>query len=186
MKPILARTHAAALAGISAHVIAVETHVGPGLVSFNLVGMPDASVRESRDRVRAALQSCGIDWFEHRVTINLSPAGIPKMGSAFDLAIAVGLLTARRVLSAGSVDGTVFMAELGLDGSLRPIRGILPAVIGVRREGLKRVVVAEESLAEAQLLPGVRSSGSVTYATLSRTSAGAYWKDYRNFRPFFE
>lgn len=159
MKPILARTHAAALAGISAHVIAVETHVGPGLVSFNLVGMPDASVRESRDRVRAALQSCGIDWFEHRVTINLSPAGIPKMGSAFDLAIAVGLLTARRVLSAGSVDGTVFMSELGLDGSLRPIRGILPAVIGVRREGLKRVVVAEESLAEAQLLPGVEVLG---------------------------
>lgn len=159
MRPILVRTHAVALTGISAHVIAVETHVGPGLVSFNLVGMPDASVRESRDRVRAALQSCGIDWFEHRVTINLSPAGIPKMGSAFDLAIAVGLLTARSVLSAGAVDGTVFMAELGLDGALRPIRGILPAVIGVRRAGHKRVIVAEESLAEAQLLPGVEVLG---------------------------
>ena len=122
MRPILVRTHAVAWSGITAHIIAVETHVGSGLVSFNLVGMPDASVRESRDRVRAALQSCGVDWFEHRVTVNLSPAGIPKAGSAFDLAIAVGLLAARGVVSPKAVDGAVFMAELGLDGSLRPIR----------------------------------------------------------------
>lgn len=159
MRPILVRTHAVAWSGITAHIIAVETHVGSGLVSFNLVGMPDASVRESRDRVRAALQSCGVDWFEHRVTVNLSPAGIPKAGSAFDLAIAVGLLAARGVVSPKAVDGAVFMAELGLDGSLRPIRGVLPAVVGARREGMAQVVVAEDSLAEARLLPGVEVLG---------------------------
>ncbi|MDO5034182.1 MAG: YifB family Mg chelatase-like AAA ATPase [Actinomycetaceae bacterium] len=159
MKPILVRTHAVALTGITANIISVETHVGSGLVSFNLVGMPDASVRESRDRVRAAMQSCGIDWFEHRVTVNLSPAGIPKAGSAFDLAIAVGLLAARGVLPPSVVDGTVFTAELGLDGSLRPIRGILSSVLGAKREGMKQVVVSDRSLAEAQLVPGVEILG---------------------------
>lgn len=159
MKPILVRTYAVALTGIAAHIISVETHVASGLVSFNLTGMPDASVRESRDRVRAALQSCGIDWFEHRVTVNLSPARIPKMGSSFDLAIAVGLLSARGVVSASAIDGCVFIAEVGLDGALRPIRGVLPAVIGAANEGMKKVVVAADSMDEAALVPGIEVVG---------------------------
>lgn len=177
MKPILVRTYAVALTGITAHIIAVETHVGSGLVSFNLVGMPDASVRESRDRVRAAMQSCGIEWFEHRVTVNLSPASIPKVGAAFDLAIAVGLLAARGVVAATAVDGIVFTAELGLDGSLLPTRGVLSAVIGARREGMKQVVVADDSLAEAQLVEGIPVLGFSHLAALvshfgGRMSAG--------------
>ncbi|MDO5722242.1 MAG: ATP-binding protein [Actinomycetaceae bacterium] len=96
MDTVLVTTNAVALVGIEAHVIRVETHVGPGMVVFNVVGLPDTSVRESKDRVRAALQSCAVEWFAKRVTVNLSPADLPKAGAVFDLAIAMGLLGAAR------------------------------------------------------------------------------------------
>ncbi|MDO5728724.1 MAG: YifB family Mg chelatase-like AAA ATPase [Actinomycetaceae bacterium] len=159
MSTILVRTLAVALTGIDAHIVSVETHVGTGVVSFKLVGLPDASVKEARERVRAALQSCGVDWFERRVTVNLSPAGIPKMGSAFDLAIAVGMLCARNYLTPDAIADTVFIAELGLDGSLRPVRGILPAVIGAAKAGIERVIVAASSTEEAALVPGITVHG---------------------------
>lgn len=159
MNTILVRTLAVALTGIDAHIVSVETHVGTGVVSFKLVGLPDASVKEARERVRAALQSCGVDWFERRVTVNLSPAGIPKMGSAFDLAIAVGMLCARNYLAPDAITNTVFIAELGLDGSLRPVRGILPAVIGAAKAGVERVIVAASAREEAALVPGISVHG---------------------------
>ncbi len=156
METFLVTTHAVSLVGLEPYVIRVETHVGPGLVVFTVVGLPDASVRESKDRVRAALQSCGVDWFDRRVTVNLSPADIPKAGPVFDLAIAMGLLAARGIVAGDDLAGIVFIAELGLDGQLRAVRGVVPAVLGAVRAGFNKVVVAEANYAEASLVPGAQ------------------------------
>lgn len=156
MQTLLVTTHAVSLVGLEPYVIRVETHVGPGLVVFTVVGLPDASVRESKDRVRAALQSCGVEWFDRRVTVSLSPAGIPKAGPVFDLAIAMGLLAARGIVNAADLAGTVFIAELGLDGQLRAARGVVPAVLGAVRAGFNKVVVAAANHAEAALVPGAQ------------------------------
>lgn len=149
----LTTTRAVALNGLEANVVDVETHVGNGLVLFTIVGLPDATVRESKERVRAALQSCGVDWFSQRVTVNLSPADIPKAGSAFDLAIAMGLMGARRMVLPERISDIVFIAELGLDGTLRAVRGVLPAVMGAVKAGFRSVVVSADNEAEAALVP---------------------------------
>lgn len=156
MHTTIVRTHAIAIVGLTGNIIDVETHIAPGLVAFNLVGLPDAGVKESKERVRAALQTCGYKWIEHRVTVNLSPATVPKMGSGFDLAIAIGLLSAQKYLPDTQLDDTIFLAELGLDGTLQPIRGILPAVLTARKHGFKKVVVPASQETEAQLVPGIQ------------------------------
>jgi magnesium chelatase family protein len=118
----------AVLIGAAGQPITVEVHVGQGLPGFNIVGLPDESIREARDRVRAAVMSSGHDWPRHRVTISLAPSQDRKTGSGFDLAIAVGVLVATEVLTRESVEGLAFIGELGLDGSIRPVRGVAPMV----------------------------------------------------------
>ena len=112
--------------------------MGRGLVTFTLVGLPDASLREARDRVRSALQACELEVLDRHVTVGLSPAGLPKSGSGFDFAIAVSILLASSKIRAQGVAGEVFIGELGLDGSLHTIPGVLPAVIAARRAGIHR------------------------------------------------
>ncbi|NKY41284.1 magnesium chelatase domain-containing protein, partial [Cellulomonas septica] len=124
----LGRTLAVALVGLAAHVVDVEAHLAPSLPAFTLVGLPDASLAEARDRVRAAVTSSGLAWPNRRITVNLSPATLPKSGSAFDLAIAVATLAGAGLVDADRVHGVVHVGELGLDGRLRPVRGVLPAV----------------------------------------------------------
>lgn len=153
MSTVLVTTHAVTLVGLEAHVIRVETHVGAGLVVFTVVGLPDTSVREAKDRVRAALQSCGVEWFDRRVTVSLSPADIPKAGAVFDLAIAMGLLGARGLIAPQMLRETVFIAELGLDGQLRSVPGVVPAVLGAVRAGFERIVVAPANYQQAKLVP---------------------------------
>ena len=141
------------------HLVDVEAHAAGGLPSFTLVGLPDAAVRESRERVRAALSTCGTSWGEKRLTVNLSPADLPKTGTGFDVSLALAVLAARGDLPARSLPvlaRTLFIGELGLDASIRPVRGILPAVRAAAGAGVSRVVVPSGCVAEARLVPGAR------------------------------
>ncbi len=149
----LARTRSVALVGVVGHVVEVEVDLTSGLPGLTLVGLPDASLNEARDRVRAAVLNTGEPWPKHRLTVNLSPASLPKRGSGFDLAVAVGVLAASGRLRPGWVADLVLLGELGLDGRVRPVRGVLPAVLAAAAAGLSRVVVAEGNAAEAALVP---------------------------------
>lgn len=151
----LARVLAVSLVGLDGHPVEVETHVGRGLVSFTLVGLPDASLREAKDRVRSALQACGVEVLDRHVTVNLSPAGLAKSGSGFDAAIALSVLVASGTVIAASLTSTVVIAELALDGTLRPVPGILPALLAASRHGLRRALVPEACREEALLVPGL-------------------------------
>ncbi|MDQ0423851.1 YifB family Mg chelatase-like AAA ATPase [Cellulomonas iranensis] len=153
---MLGRTSAVALVGLTGHVVDVESHLAPSLPAFTLVGLPDASLAEARDRVRAAVTSSGLAWPNRRITVNLSPATLPKTGSSFDLAVAITTLAGAGLVDAASVAGWVHLGELGLDGRLRPVRGVLPAVAAAVAAGRPRVVVPRGNAAEAELVPGAR------------------------------
>jgi magnesium chelatase family protein len=162
----LARTYSVALVGVTGHVVEIEADIANGLVGMILVGLPDTALREARDRIRAAIVNSGETWPQRKITVGLSPASLPKRGSWFDLAIAVGVLTAAGTIPRAAVDGVMFFGELGLDGRLRPVRGVLPAVAAAAEEKFGRVVVATQNAAEAALVPGVRviAVGSLTAA----------------------
>ena len=150
-----ASTLAVALVGLEGHLVEVETHVGRGLVAFTLVGLPDASLREAKDRVRAALQSCALEVLDRHIVVNLCPAGLPKAGSGFDLAIAMSVLAATGRVHTERLHTTVLLAELSLDGTLRPIRGVLPALVAAASAGICQAVVATDNAKEARLVPGM-------------------------------
>lgn len=164
---MLGRTHAVALVGLTGHVVDVESHLATSLPAFTLVGLPDASLAESRDRVRAAVTSSGLAWPNRRVTVNLSPATLPKTGSSFDLAVATATLAGAGLVDAASVADWVHLGELGLDGRLRPVRGVLPSVAAAVAAGLPRVVVPAANLAEAQLVPGAHVVGADSLARVA-------------------
>jgi len=156
----LARTRAVALVGVQGHLVEVEADLGQGVPSYSLVGLPDTSLSESRDRVRAAVLNSGQPWpASRRITINLSPASLPKRGSSFDLAIASAVLAAQAAVPAGVFDRAVLLGELGLDGRVRPVRGVLPAVAAAAQAGVESVVVPAANAAEAALVPGLRVTG---------------------------
>jgi magnesium chelatase family protein len=152
----LARTYSVALVGVTGHVVEVEADIANGLVGMILVGLPDTALREARDRIRAAIVNSGEEWPQRKITVGLSPASLPKRGSWFDLAIAVGVLTAAGKVPRAAVGGVMFFGELGLDGRLRPVRGVLPAVAAAADAGFAKIMVAEQNAAEAVLVPGVR------------------------------
>ena len=155
----LARTLAVTLTGLAGHIVDVEAHATQGLPGFTLVGLPDAAVRESRERVRAALSTCGVTWGEQRLTVNLSPADLRKTGTGLDLALALAVLGARGQLgrsAAGLLGRTVYIGELGLDGSVHSVRGVLPSVQAAVAAGVEEIVVAREACAEAELVPGAQ------------------------------
>lgn len=152
----LARTAAIALIGMTGAVVEVEADIAPGLPAFVLIGLPDTALAEARDRVRAAAVNSGCPITTRKLTINLSPAALPKHGSGFDLAIALASLAAAGDVSAESVQSVVHLGELGLDGRLRPLTGVLPAVLAAARAGMTTVMVPAGNAAEASLVPGVR------------------------------
>ncbi len=160
----LGRTRAVALSGLDGALVDVEAHIGAGLPCFSVGGLPDPACAQAPDRVRAAAASAGHPVPPHRVTVNLSPASIPKRGSAFDLGIAVAVLAAAEVVPRRLVEDVVHLGELGLDGRLRGVRGVLPAVLEASRRGVGHVVVPVENVAEAQLVEGVTVHGAASLA----------------------
>src|SRR4051812_34684588 len=152
----LGRALAVAVVGMRGHLVEVEADITSGLPTFTLVGLPDTSLHESRDRVRAAAANSGFRLPMCRITVNLSPAGLPKTGTGFDLAVAAALLSATGVAPNESVRRFVHVGELGLDGRVRPVRGVLPAALAAVRGGRPDLVVPAENAQEAELVPGAR------------------------------
>ncbi len=155
----LARGWSVALVGVTGQLVSIEADIGFGLPKFSLLGLPDAALNESRDRVRAAVINSGEPWPEHKVTVSMSPADLPKRGSRFDLALATIVLAASGEVPAEGLADRVLLGELGLDGGLRPLRGVLPAVTAAVRSGIKRVVVPEPNAEEAALVDDVEVLG---------------------------
>jgi magnesium chelatase family protein len=152
---VLALLRSAATFGIDAYPVHVEVDVSFGLPSFTMVGLPDATVRESRDRVRSAIRNSGFDFPPHRITVNLAPADVRKAGSSFDLPIALGLLAASGPLARRAIDDTVVLGELSLDGGINGIRGVLPIAVAARRDGLRRLLLPPQNAAEAAVVGGL-------------------------------
>lgn len=155
-----ARTLSVSLSGLDGTLVEVEADVSPGLPAFSVVGLPDSSTLQARDRVRAASARSGIHLAPRRITVNMTPAWRPKHGSGFDLAIAMAVLDAQGDLLTHVPADLVLLGELGLDGRVRPIPGILPALLAARAHGLTRAVVPEENLPEAQLVDGLEIAGA--------------------------
>jgi magnesium chelatase family protein len=162
----LARTHSVALVGVAGHLIEVEADIAQGLPITILIGLPDTALREARDRIRAAIINSGESWPQQKITVGLSPASLPKRGSGFDLAIAIAIMAANHALPLSAPAGKMFLAELGLDGRLRPVPGVLPAVI-TAEPYVDTVVVAAENATEARLVPGVRVVGAGSLAEVA-------------------
>lgn len=156
---VLGRTHAVSLLGMRGAIVEIEADISSNLPGFVLIGLPDAALNEAKDRVRAAATNSGCGLPNRRITVNLSPAALPKHGSGFDLAIAMAALGAAGTVAHASIDGVVHLGELGLDGRLRPTPGILPAVHAAALAGYRTVMVPTGNLDEARLVPGIRSIG---------------------------
>jgi magnesium chelatase family protein len=150
-----ARVVCVGLVGVAGHLVEVEADLSLGLPAVLLTGLPDAALHEARDRVRAAVVNSGQAWPNRRITVNLLPATLPKYGSGFDLAIACALLAGAGELPMASLDGVVVLGELGLDGAVRPIRGVLPMVAAAARAGVSQVIVPLANAREATVVPGV-------------------------------
>jgi magnesium chelatase family protein len=152
---MLASVRSATLVGVDGQAVTVEVHVSPGLPAYHVVGLPDAAVRESHARVRAALLSSELEWPKTRITVNLAPGGVRKSGSGLELAVALGVMLAGDELPAGALDGVGVLGELGLDGVVRPVAGVLALVDALGRAGIGVVVVPEGNVVEARLVAGV-------------------------------
>lgn len=152
MRSMLAKTHSVALVGTDARLVEVEIHIGPGVPSFTLVGLPARSVREAEQRIRAALDSSDEDWKSARLVANLAPGSLRKEGTHFDLALALGILGARGRIDAARLTGWVSVGELALDGTVRPVRGVLAAAVACRSAGLRGLMCPAANAAEAALV----------------------------------
>ena len=151
---MLSKITSFALCGLDGVPVEVETDIGKGMVSYDLVGLPDAAVKESKERVRSAIKNTGLLFPVNKITINLAPADIKKEGSQYDLPLAISILIAGNQLVA-KTDGTVFLGELALDGALRPVTGILPILISAKAKGYTRFVVPAANANEASYIEGL-------------------------------
>ncbi len=161
--------------GLTAHPVQVEVDIADGLPVFTIVGLPDATVQEARERVKSAIRNAGFHFPAHRITVNLAPADLRKEGAFFDLPVAVGILKASGQLEA-CLEGYVFLGELSLEGTLRPVHGVLPAVAGLAAaDGTCTYVVPRQNVGELALLEGTRLLPSVGLADVGRPSSTDRW-----------
>lgn len=162
-----ARTWAVALTGVDGHLVEVEADLSNQTPEFKIIGLPDKSLGEAVQRVHNACKNAGLDLPRRRLTVNLSPASLPKHGSGFDLGIAVSTLAAGGALRRQSIAGTVHIGELGLDGRIRPVPGVLPAVFAAARAGFQSVIVPIANEAEARLVPGIEVRAASSLAEVA-------------------
>ncbi len=173
---MLACVRTAAVFGVEASVVQVEVDVSFGLPTFGMVGLPDASVRESRDRVKSAIRNSGYEFPPHRVTVNLAPADVRKAGSAFDLPIALGILAATGLVNRRDIPHTVLLGELSLDGAIQPVRGVLPVAAAARRDRCEGMLLPVRNAPEASVVSGLRlyPVGTLQEAVTALNDPGAF------------
>jgi len=152
---VLSRVPSAAVFGVDGYIVTVETDITHGLSQFNIVGLPDAAVKESQHRVQAAIKNSGFTFPARKITVNLAPADVKKEGAAFDLPMAVGILAAAGTAQPGALEGLAFLGELSLDGSVRPIKGAVAMAVAARQAGLRGIMVPPQNAAEAGMVQGL-------------------------------
>lgn len=167
----LSRVYSRACVGVEAPLITIEVHLSGGLPAMSLVGLPETAVRESKERVRSALLNSGFKWPQSRITIALAPAELPKDGGGFDLAIALGILTASKQIVSSHLKDTEFLGELSLNGELRSVRGVLPAAVQAR-ESQRTLIVPHANASEAALVGGGEKLGAETLLQVAAWLAG--------------
>ncbi len=150
---MLARVYSCAVIGLDGVIVEVEVDTAQGLPGMDIVGLPDAAVQESKQRVQAAIKNTGFEYPRKRIVVNLAPATVRKEGPAYDLPIALGVLVMSHLLPPASTEGTLVVGELSLDGSVRHARGVLPMAAVARQQGFKRIFVPSTDAAEAALVP---------------------------------
>ncbi len=161
-----------AVSGVQGAIVEIEAFITGGLPGVHLVGLPDAALQEARDRVRAAITNCGDEWPKTRLTLALSPATLPKMGSVYDIALALAVMSAELKKEWPRLEKTVLLGELALDGRVRPVKGVLPAVLAAKREGWASVVVPIDNLTEGRLVDGIQVWGTRTLSQLKTWMEG--------------
>ena len=182
---MLASLRTAVLFGIEASLVHVEVDVAFGMPSFTMVGLPDTSVRESRDRVRSAIRNSGFEFPSHRITVNLAPADIRKAGTAFDLPIAVGVLAASGLVARRHVDDLLLLGELSLDGALQPAAGVLPIAAAARHHAITGLLLPDGNAREAALVGGLRIIAVKTLAEAVRAIAAPHDRRAPSMPPQF-
>jgi magnesium chelatase family protein len=153
---MLAKVLSSAVIGIDAYIVEVEVDISQGLPTFSTVGLPEGAVRESKERVKAAIKNSGYHFPSDRITVNLAPADIKKEGSGFDLPMAVGILTATGLVEQSSCEEHLFLGELSLDGLVRPVKGALPVAVAAKRLGFQGIFLPHENAPEAGVVEGIR------------------------------
>ena len=152
---MLAKVISSAVFGIDAYVVEVEVDIAQGLPTFATVGLPEGAVKESKDRVKAAVKNCGYDFPSRRITVNLAPADVKKEGAAFDLPMAIGILAATEVVQKSKLAHYFILGELSLDGQVKPIRGTLPIAVAARDAELRGLLLPRENSKEAAVVKGI-------------------------------
>jgi magnesium chelatase family protein len=182
----LGRAFSVAVRGLNGEIVEIEADITSGLPGVHLVGLADAALQESRDRVRAAITNCGNSWPMARLTLALSPATLPKMGSVYDVALALAVLSAHLKKSWPRLEKTLLLGELALDGRVRPVKGVLPAVLSAKQQGWPTVVVPIDNLAEASLVDGIEVLGVRTLVQIHAWAAGKGDLDEKLTAPRYE
>ena len=179
--------YSASVQGIDACLIDVEIDISSGLPVFSIVGLPDTSVKESRDRVVSAIKNSGFDFPTKKITVNLAPADIKKEGGAFDLPIALGILASSGIIEKKSLQNICAIGELSLDGKLRPVKGILPIVLSLHKFGITQIIVPEKNKNEACVAKDIEiypfsDLKDVIQFLKKETVAGPYKQDSISFQ----
>lgn len=156
---MLSITKTIALHGLEGFLIDVQVDISSGMPSWDIVGLPDASVKEAKERIRTAIKNSGYELFSRKIVINLAPAGIKKEGSVFDLPMAVGILKSLDIIYGKNLESTVIIGELSLNGNLNPMKGALPMCIEAKRLGIQRIIMPKQNVKEASIISGIEIIG---------------------------